>query len=397
MTRVVGALAAVYLVTALSVTAQPKTGREIFRFDTFGDEQLWTTTLQMHTVIPSLTPRAVLGLGLKVDVEALPLSVITALKANPALLDSAPVTLQLLRLNAVVGVIGRVGSDDTLQSVGITCALCHSTVDDSFAPGVGRRLDGWPNRTLKVGDIIASSPVLTEAQRAVYKSWKPGFYDPRFTAFKGIEEGFEILNPTSFPVVIPPAYGLRGVEFETFTGDGPISYWNAYVGITQMGGRGDFHDPRIPLTVDQPPPDRVTPQLPALLDYQLSLRAPDPPKGSFNVVAAQRGRQLFNGQARCDACHTPPHFTDVLRGPGGRAVPFLHAPAETQMEPEYASRSVTGQYRTTPLGGIWQHPPYFHDGSAPDLPAVVSHYNRVLSLGLSEAQKADLVEYLKSL
>src|SRR5687767_13254939 len=198
MTRVIGGLAAVFVITALSVTAQPRTGRDIFRFDTFGDEQLWTDTLQMHTVIPSLTPRAALGLGLKVDVEALPLSVITALKANPALLDSTAVTLQLLRLNAVVGVIGRVASDDTLQSVGITCALCHSTVDDSFAPGVGRRLDGWPNRTLKVGEIIASSPVLTEAQRAVYKSWKPGFYDPRFTAFKGIEEGFEILNPTSF-------------------------------------------------------------------------------------------------------------------------------------------------------------------------------------------------------
>ena len=396
MTRVIGALAAVFLITTWSVTAQPRTGKEIFRFDTFGDEQLWTTTLQMHTVVPTLTPRAALGLGLKVDVEALPLSIITALKANPALLDSAAVTIQLLRLNAIVGIIGRVGSDDTLQSVGITCALCHSTVDNSFTLGVGRRLDGWPNRTLKVGEIIASSPVLTEEQKRVYRSWKPGFYDPRFTAFKGIEQGFEILNPTSFPVVIPPAYGLRGVEFETFTADGPISYWNAYVGITQMGGRGDFHDPRIPLTVDQPPPDLVTPQLPALLDYQLSLRAPDPPKGSFNVVAAQRGRQLFNGQARCDSCHTPPNFTDVLRGPS-RDVPFLHAPSETQMESEYASRSVTGQYRTTPLRGIWQHPPYFHDGSAADLLAVVNHYNRVLSLGLNDAQKADLVEYLKSL
>jgi hypothetical protein len=394
MTRVVGALAAVFLITAWSVTAQPRTGREIFRFDTFGDEQLWTDTLRMHTVVPTLTPRAALGLGLKVDVEALPLSVITALKADPALLDSTAVTMQLLRLNAIVGIVGRVGSDDTLQSVGITCALCHSTVDNSFVTGVGKRLDGWPNRTLKVGEIIASSPALTEEQKKVYRSWKPGFYDPRFTAFTGT--GFVMLNPTSFPVVIPPAYGLRGVEFETFTADGPISYWNAYVGITQMGGHGDFDDPRIPLTIDQPPPDRVTPQLPALLDYQLSLRAPDPPKGSFNVVAAQRGRQLFNGQARCDACHTPPNFTDVLRGPS-RDVPFLHAPSETQMEPEYASRSVTGRYRTTPLRGIWQHPPYFHDGSAADLLAVANHYNRVLSLGLSDSQKADLVEYLKSL
>jgi hypothetical protein len=302
--------------------------------------------------------------------------------------------MQLLALDAVVGVIGRVGAGDTLDSIGITCALCHSTVDDSFAPGIGRRLDGWPNRSLKVGEILASSPVLTDAQKAVYRSWKPGFYDPRLTAFNG--ESFVQQNPTTFPVVIPPAYGLRGLEFETFTGDGSISYWNAYVGITQMGGHGDFDDPRIPLTIDQDPPDRVTPKLPALLAYQLSLRAPDPPKGSFNVVAAQRGRHLFNGQARCDACHTPPHFTDVVRG-SRRDVPFLHSPSETQMESEYASRSVTGQYRTTPLRGIWQHPPYFHDGSAADLLAVVNHYNQALSLGLSDAQKADLVEYLKSL
>jgi hypothetical protein len=394
MTRILGTLAGTYLITALSVTAQPRDGRQIFRFDTFGDEQLWTETLQMHTVVPSLSPRAALGLGLKVDVEALPPSVVNAVTANPALLDSPAVTMQLLALDAVVGVIGRVGAGDTLDSIGITCALCHSTVDDSFAPGIGRRLDGWPNRSLKVGEILASSPVLTDAQKAVYRSWKPGFYDPRLTAFNG--ESFVQQNPTTFPVVIPPAYGLRGLEFETFTGDGSISYWNAYVGITQMGGHGDFDDPRIPLTIDQDPPDQVTPKLPALLAYQLSLRAPDPPKGSFNVVAAQRGRHLFNGQARCDACHTPPHFTDVVRG-SRRDVPFLHSPSETQMESEYASRSVTGQYRTTPLRGIWQHPPYFHDGSAADLLAVVNHYNQALSLGLSDAQKADLVEYLKSL
>ena len=394
MTRILGTLAGVYLII-LSAAAQPQDGQQIFRFDTFGDEQLWTDTLQMQTVVSSLTPRAALGLGLKVDVEALPSGVIDALKANAdALLDSPAVTIQLLGLNAVVGVMGQVGPDNTLQSVGITCALCHSTVDDSFVPGIGRRLDGWPNRSLKVGDIIASSPALTEQQKRVYRRWKPGFYDPRLTAFNGTFS--EVLNRTSLPVVIPPAFGLRGVGFETYTGDGSISYWNAYVGISQMGGQGDFHDPRIPLTIDQEPPDRVTPKLPALLEYQLSLTAPAPPLGSFNVAAAQRGEQLFNGQARCDACHTPPTFTDVLDGPNGD-VPFLHSPSETRMDPRYALRSVTGQYRTTPLRGIWSHPPYFNDGSAADLLDVVNHYNRALRLGLSDAEKADLVEYLKSL
>ena len=394
MTRLPGALAAgLYLITTLSVAAQPRDGKQIFRFETFGDEQLWTDTLQMQTVVSKLTPQAALEAGLKVDVEALPLSIITALKAGTVPLDSAAVTMQLLRLNAVVGVIGRFAGD-SLESVGVTCALCHSTVDNSLAPGIGRRLDGWPNRTLNVGAIVAMSPALTAAQKEPFTKWGPGKYDPRFHAFDG--NTFIPLNSPTLPVVIPPAYGLRGVEFETFTGDGPISYWNSYVGVGQMGGHGDFVDLRIPLTIDQPPPDLVTPRLPALLDYQLSLKAPDPPRGSFDNVAAQRGRQLFNGQARCDSCHTPPHFTDVLRS-GDRDVPLLHAPAETGMEPEYARRSVNKNYRTTPLRGIWQHPPYFHDGSATDLLAVVNHYDKVLSLGLSAAQKADLVEYLKSL
>ena len=394
MTRLLGALLGFYLITTLSVAAQPRDGKQIFRFDTFGDEQLWTDTLQMQTAVSKLTPQDALAAGLKVDVEALPPSIIAGLKANTVPLDSAAVTMQLLRLDAVVGVIGRFGTGDALESVGVTCALCHSTVDNSLAPGIGRRLDGWPNRTLNVGAIIAMSPALTTAQKEPFTTWGPGKHDPRFHAFDG--KAFVPLNSPTLPVVIPPAYGLRGVEFETFTGDGPISYWNSYVGVGQMGGHGDFIDLRIPLTIDQPPPDRVTPRLPALLDYQLSLKAPDPPRGSFDNVAAQRGRQLFNGQARCDSCHTPPHFTDVLRS-GDRGVPLLHSPAETRMEPEYARRSVTGNYRTSPLRGIWQHPPYFHDGSAADLMAVVNHYDRALALGLSAEQKADLVEYLKSL
>ena len=365
-------------------------GQAIFRYDTFGDEQLWTGTLQLHDAIETVSPAAALNVGLKVDVAALPRSVIRALMDGQINLNDPAVTAQLLALDAVVGVVGRVNASGEVESIGITCALCHSTVDDSFAAGIGRRLDGWPNRDLDVGAIIALSGVLTDAQRALFNSWGPGKFDPRLQAFDGT--GFISLNATTFPVVIPPAYGLRGIGFETFTGDGPISYWNNYVGVTQMGGHGSFIDPRIPLTVTQEP-DEVMPILPALLRYQLALRAPAPPRGSFNRVAARRGERVFTTVARCAECHIPPTYTDVMRTPA----PFLHAPTEIGAEPEYASRSVTGMYRTSPLRGIWQHPPYFHDGSAPTLTAVIDHYEAVLGLVLTPAQKADLVEFLKSL
>lgn len=372
--------------------AKPLDGTQVFRFDTFGDEQLWTDTLQLPQAIRSVSPATALAVGLKVDVEALPSPVVAALEAGRVNLNDPAVTIQLLALNAVVGVVGRV-SEGRLESIGITCALCHSTVDDSLTAGIGRRLDGWPNRDLNVGAIVALSPVLTADQRAIFNSWGRGKFDPRLQAFDGTT--FQPLNSPTLPVVIPPAYGLQRVGFETVTGDGPISYWNSYVGVSQMGGHGSFRDTRIPLTIIQTP-DLVTPKLPALLEYQLSLRAPAPPRGSFNRAAARRGEELFGGAARCRTCHTPPAFTDVLSGPDP-ATPFLHAPSETGMEPVYASRSVTGLYRTAPLRGIWQHPPYFHDGSAADLPAVVNHYDTVLSLGLTPAQKADLVEFLKSL
>jgi hypothetical protein len=400
MKRGIASSAIMYLLAlVMAVTTQPAStaetfdGQQIFRFDTFGDEQLWTDTLQLHQAVASLSPVTALSVGLKVDVEALPQAVIGALRAGQVDLNDPRVTVQLLALHAVVGAVGNVTATGHLESIGITCALCHSTVDDSFAAGIGRRLDGWPNRDLNVGAIIALSPVLSEEQKAVFNSWGPGKYDPRLQAFNGAN--LIPLNSPTLPVVIPPAYGLRLVGFETFTGDGPISYWNNYVAVTQMGGQGSFSDPRIGLSITQNP-DLVTPKLPALLDYQLTLRAPAPPRGSFNRVAAQRGRQLFNGVARCGECHTPPAFTDVLRG-RDRTVPFLHAPSEVGAEPAYALRSATGLYRTTPLRGVWQHPPYFHDGSAPDLLAVVNHYDAVLSLGLTAAQKADLVEFLNSL
>ena len=380
------------LITAQSPGPSLADGQQIFRFDTFGDEQLWTDTLQLHTRVGTITPTTALDVGLKVDVEALPAAVVELLKTNPEdVLNDPAVTLQLLQIDAVVGVKGTV-SGGALTSIGITCALCHSTVDDSLATGIGRRLDGWPNRDLNVGAIVALSPVLTDAQREVFSSWGPGKFDPRLQAFDGTQ--LTALNSTTLPVMIPPAYGLREIGFETFTGDGPISYWNNYVGVSQMGGHGSFSDPRIGVMITQTP-DLVTPQLPALRAYQFSLEAPAPPPGSFDQAAAARGADLFRGVARCATCHRPPTFTDV--GSSRRAMPKLHAPAETGMEPVYASRSATGAYRTTPLRGIWQHPPYFHDGSAADLAAVVAHYDTMLSLGLTAAQQSDLVEFLKSL
>jgi len=367
-------------------------GKSTFRFDTFGDEQLWTDTLQMQQALKNVSPRTALSVGLKVDSDALPPAVIDAIKAGQVNLDDPAVTIQLLKLNAVIGVIGKVvGANDTLATIGITCALCHSTVDNAVAPGIGRRLDGWPNRTLNVGAIIALSPAIIN--KAPFQSWGPGKFDPRFEYFNG--KNIVSLNSFTVPVVIPPAFGLKGVGFETYTGDGPISYWNNYVGAMEMGGHGSFSDPRIGISVTQAP-DLVAPKLPALLQYQLGLETPPPPEKSFNKGAARRGEDVFNGAAGCARCHKPPLFTDVISGPNP-GVPFLHSPFEVGTEAVYASRSATKMYRTTPLRALWQHPPYFHDGSAADLLAVVNHYNSVFKLGLRDTQKADLVEYLKTL
>ena len=368
-----------------------KQGENTFRFDTFGDEQLWTDTLQMHKVLPGVSPRTALSVGLKVDSDALPRDVINAIKGGQVNLDDPAVTIELLKLNAVIGVIGKVGPNNQLASVGITCALCHSVVDNSVTTGIGRRLDGWPNRSLNVGAIIALSPAVLD--KAPFQSWGPGKFDARFHIFDG--QRLVSLSSQTVPVLIAPAYGLKDVGFETYTADGVISYWNNYVGVTQMGGHGSFSDPRIGISVKQTP-DLVTPKLPALVDYQLGLKAPPPPEGSFNKAAARRGEDVFNKAGGCARCHKPSLLTDVRSGPDPK-VPFLHSPFEVGTDPAYAFRSATKQYRTTPLRALWQHPPYFHDGSAPSLLAVVDHYNTQFTLGLNDRQKADLVEYLKTL
>jgi len=363
-------------------------GKTIFRFETFGDETFWTDTLRLHEVVQSsVSPALALQVGLKVDADTLPQAVKDALAAGQIDLASPATTVTLLKLGAVVGLRGTVetvNGRDTLVRLGTTCALCHSTVDDAFAPGIGRRLDGWPNLTLNPGAIIALSPALTEAQRAVYGSWGPGRYDPRFS-FDGVNG----------PLVIPPAYGLLGVNSSTYTGDGEdVAYWNRYVAVTQMHGHGTFAEPRLGISVSNPP-DMVSGQLAALQAYQLSLEAPQPPAGSFDAAAAERGRAVFTGSGRCDDCHEGPRFTDANER--------LHAPADVVSEPEpggapsYASRSATKMYRTTPLRALWQHAPYFHNGVAPTLEAVVDLYDSKKGLGLSAAEKADLVQYLMSL
>ena len=363
-------------------------GKDIFRFDTFGDETFWTDTLRMHEVIRSaVDPTTALSVGLKVDTDSLPPAVVAGIQNGSISLTSPATTVALLKLNAVVGVKGTVTSvngQDVLTRVGITCALCHSTVDNSFAAGIGKRLDGWPNHDLNPGAIIALSSALTPAQKAVYNSWGKGKYDARFN-FDG----------KNGPSVIPPAYGLKGVTSVTYTGDGAeLAYWNRYVAVTQMHGHGSWVEPRLAENV-QNPPDMVTSKLAALQAYQLSISSPPAPAGSFDAAAAARGKVVFDGAGKCSSCHTGTHFTDA---PGK-----LHSPTEVVSEPEpngapsFASRSATKMYRTTPLRGLWQHAPYFHNGVATTLDGVVEVYNARKALGLSAQQKADLVQYLKSL
>ena len=363
-------------------------GRNTFRFDTFGDETKWTDALRMNEVVSTVDPTTALAVGLKVDSQALPRAVVAGILDHSISLTDPATTVALLKLNAVIGVKGTVeniNGTDTLTRVGFTCALCHSTVDNSFSPGIGKRLDGWPNRDLNVGAIVALSPALDASTKAVFNSWGPGKYDPRFN-----------LDGKNGPQVIPPAYGLRGIHSITSTGDGnDIAYWNRYVAVTQMGGHGSFSEPRTGVSVTNGSDDLVSSKLPALQAYQLTLPAPGAPAGSFDTAAADRGRTLFNGAARCNTCHSGPEFTD--------ANTRLHPVSDSMGEPEaagvpsYASRTSTRQYRTTPLKGIWQHAPYFHNGSAATLEDVVNTYNTRRSLGLSSPQIADLVQYLKSL
>jgi hypothetical protein len=393
-------------------------GRRIFRYDTFGDEAFWGGALRLHEAIagaanggvgPGVSPRTALGVGLKVDAEALPKEVVDALKAGQVDLDDPATTLALLRADAVVGVTGRFDDGGALTSLGIQCALCHSRVDDSLAPGIGRRLDGWPNQDLDVGRIVSLSPDLSpvanllgvpeQTVRDVLASWGPGRFD---AALLLDGKAFRPDGKTA-ATLIPPAFGLAGVNLHTFTGWGSVPYWNAFVAILEMHGQGNFTDPRLD-DADRFPvaaangfghvrveEDLVGPKLADLHLYQLSIDAPRPPEGSFDPAAAERGGRVFAGDAKCASCHVPPLFTDA----GWNA----HAAEELGIDAFQAERSPDGRYRTTPLRGLWAHAKrgFYHDGRFATLRDVVEHYDRHLGLALTEAEKADLVEYLKSL
>jgi hypothetical protein len=400
-----------------TATALIEEGRQTFRFDTFGDEKFWGDTLKLHTAIAGeanggvgagLTPTAALGLGLKVDSDALPAEVIEALKANQVDLEDPKTTLTLLKANAVLGVTG-IFEGETLASLGIQCAFCHSTVDDSLAPGIGKRLDGWPNRDLDVGKIVSLAPDLSAVTtllgvdlatlKTVLASWGPGRYDAEvFLDGKGIRP-----DGKTGATLIPAAFGLVGVNLHTYTGWGSVTYWNAFVANLEMHGQGTFFDPRLKDATRFPVAagagmdnvrnvdDRITPKLAALHFYQLALAAPTPPAGSFDANAAAHGKELFEGTAKCATCHVPPLFTE----PGWN----MHTAAEMGIDDFQAQRSPDQRYRTTPLKGLFTRAKggFYHDGRFPTLGDVVDHYDQLGDLGLTPTDKADLVEYLKSL
>jgi hypothetical protein len=407
-------------------------GRRIFRYDTFGDEAFWGDTLQLHQAIAGsnfggvglgVSPNTALAVGLKVDARALPRSLIDDLKAGQVNLDDPATTLALLKLNAVVGVRGFFSEDGTsLQSIGITCALCHSTVNDAIAPGIGRRLDGWANRDLNVGAIVALAPNLQPVAtllntdvatvQTVLNSWGPGKFDAEL-----LLDG-KAFRPDggSAATMLPNAYGLAGFNLHTWTGGwGTVTYWNAFVANIEMHGQGTFFDPRLddatkfPVAAanrlghlrTDPEADQITAKLPALQFYQLSLPAPKPRPGrDFDAAAAERGDELFTGKAQCSTCHVPPLWTE----PGWNA----HTAAEIGIDDFQASRSPDNTYKTANLAGLFVRERglfmnaankgrFYHDGRFATLLDVVNHYNTFFSLSLTDAEKSDLIEYLKSL
>ena len=401
-----------------SVKQMMAEGRQTFRHDTFGDEAFWSGVLQLEKAIegekfggvgPGVSPKTALAVGLKVDLKALPRPLVNQLRRGQVNLDDPAVTLALLKLDAVLGVKGKFNEDGSLKSIGITCAVCHSTVDNSFAPGIGYRLDGWANRDLNVGTIIGLSPNLQPVAdllgvgvptlRKVLEGWGPGKFDAEvFLDGKGFRP-----DGKSAATLIPPAFGLAGVNLHTWTGWGSVTHWNAFVANLEMHGQGTFYDPRLnnaekfPIAAKngfgniRSTPDLITPKLAGLHFYQLAIPAPAPPAGSYDKEASTRGEALFNNQAKCATCHVPPIFTE----PGWN----MHKASEIGIDDFQAKRSPDEAYRTAPLKGLWTHQKggFYHDGRFATLQEVIAHYDQFFSLSLTDQQKNDLVEYLKSL
>ena len=403
-------------------------GRATFRFDTFGDQAFWGDTLQLHKAIegarlggvgPGVSPATALAVGLKVDVDALPHPLQEQIKHGKVDLNDPATTVALLKLNSVIGVAGIFNEQGKLASIGIQCALCHSTVDNSFAPGIGHRLDGWANRDLNVGAIVALAPNLQPfadllgvdqtTVRNVLNSWGPGKFDAELAldgkAFnpQQVTDGAVTGTNVSGASLIPPAFGLAGVNLHTWIGWGSVTHWNAFVANLEMHGKGTFYDPRLNNAAQFPvaakagfanvrnSPDLISPTLPALHFYQLAIPAPAPPKGSFDQSAATEGQKLFEGKAQCSTCHVPPTMTE----PGWN----MHTAADVCIDDFEASRGPDDRYRTSPLNGLWTHTKggFYHDGRFPTLLDVVNHYDTCKNLGLTPEEKSDLVQYLLSL
>jgi hypothetical protein len=392
-------------------------GRNTFRYDTFGDQDFWGGTLEIHKAIegqklggvgPGVSPATAFAVGLKVDEVALPDSLIDSLRAGKVNLNDPAVTVALLKLNAVLGLTGFFDHSGNLKSVGIQCAICHSTVDNSLAPGIGHRRDGWANRDLNVGAIMNLSPDLSSVAkllnvdeatvRTVLTSWGPGKFDAELFL-----DGKAFNGSKSAATLIPPAFGLAGVNLHTWTGWGSVTHWNAFVANLEMHGKGTFYDPRLadaarfPIAVQngfnnvRNDVDLITPKLADLHFYQLAIDAPTPPSDSYDHAAARRGKTIFNGPAQCSSCHVPPLFTE----PGWN----MHTAAEIGVDDFQASRAPDDRYRTSPLKGLWTHTKggFYHDGRFATLMDVVNHYDSFKSLHLTDQEKKDLVEYLKSL
>lgn len=419
-------------------------GRQTFRFDTFGDESFWGGALMLHQAIegaklggvgPGVSPKTALAVGLKVDADALPANLLAALDGGQVNLDDPVTTLALLKLNAVVGLTGFFNSSGTLQSIGIQCALCHSTVDNSTArlcggviqpnPGtgcIGHRLDGWANRDLNVGAIVSLAPDLsvlanllstTQANvRSVLGTWGPGKFDAELVldgkAFNPQQMTDGVVTGTNVPgsTLLPPAFGLGGVNLHTWSGWGSVPHWNAFVANLEMHGKGRFWDPRLnnaaqfPIAAGNgfgdlphidPDSDLITSKLQALQFYQLAIPSPQPPPGSFDPAAASRGDALFSGKAKCNNCHVEPLWTDAGWN--------LHTASEICIDDFQANRAPDQRYRTSPIGDLFTHfkGGFYHDGRFATLNDVVNHYNTCMSLRLTSSEKSDLIQYLLSL
>ena len=393
-------------------------GKQTFRYDTFGDEAFWGDALQLHNAIQGsahggvgdgISPKMALSVGLKVDMDVLPAALVAEIKAGKVNMEDAATTLALLKLNAVVGVTGIFNDKGNLKSMGVQCALCHSTVDDAFAPGIGHRLDGWANRDLNIGAIVALAPNLQPfadllkidiaTVKKVFSSWGPGRYDAELN-LDG--KAFRPDGKTG-ATLIPAAFGLAGVNLHTYTGWGTVTYWNAYVANLEMHGKGNFSDLRLDNANQFPVSarsgqghkhdtvDLITSKLAGLHLYQLSLSAPIPPKATYDELAAGRGKMVFINDGKCASCHVPPLFTE----PGWN----MHTGSEIGIDNFQSDRSPDKHYRTTPLKGLFSHSKggFYHDGRFADLLQVIEHYNITKKLNLTKEQKSDLVEYMKSL